>query len=473
MRMIDPEGLQLARARGTRWSQLLGEWQSHAQEPAPVPEGRLVRATGLTLEAAGCAAPIGTRCMVRGADGRSLETEVVGFADERLYLMPTDRLVGVAPSARVTPLMTGARLPVGDALLGRVVDALGRPLDARGPLRCRATTSLDGEMINPLARRPIREPFDVGVRALNALLTAGRGQRLGLFAGSGVGKSSLLAMMTRYCQADVIVVGLIGERGREVREFVEDNLGAEALGRAVVVATPADAPALMRMHGAWYATSIAEHFRDRGMHVLFLMDSLTRFAQAQREIGLAIGEPPATKGYPPSVFARLPQLIERTGNGHGERGSITAFYTVLIEGDDRNDPIVDSARAILDGHVMLSREIADTGRYPPIDIEGSVSRAMQRLASPDHLHAAQRFRDMYTYYTRHRDLLTVGAYAQGSDPKLDTAVRMWPRMEAFLRQGLHEPESLQSSIQALQRIVRDMDAEPTKERSDKALTRKD
>jgi flagellum-specific ATP synthase len=326
-------------------------------------------------------------------------------------------------------------------------------------------------MLNPLSRRPVREPLDVGVRSLNALLTAGRGQRLGLFAGSGVGKSSLLAMMTRYSRADVIVVGLIGERGREVREFIEDNLGSEGLARAVVVATPSDASALMRLHGALYATSIAEHFRDRGNHVLFLMDSLTRFAQAQREIGLSIGEPPATRGYPPSVFARLPELIERTGNAGNSNGSITAFYTVLVEGDDKVDPIADTARATLDGHIMLSREIADSGLYPPVDIEGSISRSMPRLVSAVHLAAAMRFKDTFSYYMRHRDLITVGAYTPGSDPRLDTAVRVWPRMEAFLRQDINQAVSLEDSGRELQRLVEEFDIRDEGEQNSPALPR--
>jgi flagellum-specific ATP synthase len=293
----------------------------------------------------------------------------------------------------------------------------------------------------------------VGVRSINALFTAGRGQRLGLFAGSGIGKSSLLAMMTRFTRADVIVVGLIGERGREVKEFVEDNLGAEGLKRSVVVATPADSSPLMRIHGAWLATAIAEYFRKQGRDVLLLMDSLTRFAQAQREIGLAIGEPPATKGYPPSVFARLPQLVERAGTGVSGTGSITAFYTVLAEGDDEHDPIVDAARAILDGHIMLSREIAEGGVYPPVDVEPSVSRSMVRVAQPQHLQAAQRFREIYSYYVRHRDLITVGAYRPGGDPQLDRAVQLWPQMEAFLNQDLNRPVSLDASIAELQSLV--------------------
>jgi flagellum-specific ATP synthase len=418
-----------------------------------VVEGRLARAAGMTLEATGCEAALGARCLIDGHDGAQVQAEVVGFAGDRLFLMPTTGLAGVMPNARVIPTRAVAQVPVGHALLGRVIDGAGNPLDGRGPVIAEARVALEARPINPLQRRPIAEPLDVGVRLINALFTAGRGQRLGLFAGSGIGKSSLLAMMTRYTRADVIVVGLIGERGREVKEFVEDNLGAEGLSRSVVVATPADCSPLLRLHGAWMATAIAEYFRDRGLQVLLLMDSLTRFAQAQREIGLAIGEPPATKGYPPSVFARLPQLIERAGTGTRGDGSITAFYTVLAEGDDENDPIVDAARAVLDGHIMLSREIAEAGIYPPIDPESSVSRSMNRITSPQHVRAAQRFRELYAYYRRHRDLITVGAYRAGSDPQLDRAVRLWPRVEAFMRQAIDQAVGIESAVAELEALV--------------------
>ena len=377
----------------------------------------------------------------------------MGFSGDRIYLMPTGTLGGIMPNARVTPTRSTAQVAVGDSLLGRVIDGAGEPLDGLGPLGCSQRVPLENVPVNPLTRPPISEPLDVGVRSINALLTAGRGQRLGLFAGSGIGKSSLLAMMTRYTDADVIVVGLIGERGREVKEFVEDNLGQDGLARSVVVATPADCSPLMRLHGAQLATAVAEYFRDQGMHVLLLMDSLTRFAHAQREIGLAIGEPPATKGYPPSVFARRPQLVERAGTRVGGSGSITGFYTVLAEGDEENDPIVDSARAILDGHIMLSRDIAESGIYPPVDIESSVSRSMPRIASDLHLQAAQRFREVYSYYMRHRDLITVGAYKAGSDPQLDRALHFWPRIEAFLAQRMDEPVDLVNSISELSSVL--------------------
>jgi len=350
----------------------------------PVVEGVLTRMVGLTLEAVGCQAPIGARCDVVNSSGERVETEVVGFAGDSLYLMPTSEVRGLVPNARVIPTRHGSDVLVGPELLGRVIDGRGRPLDDRGPLRARNKIALQGREINPLARTPIHEELDVGVRAINALCPIGRGQRMGLFAGSGVGKSVLLGMMTRYTEADIVVVGLIGERGREVKEFVQEILGEQGLNKAVVVAAPADSSPLMRIHGAMQATSIAEYFRDQGKNVLLLMDSLTRFAQAQREIALAIGEPPATKGYPPSVFAKLPQLVERTGNGDKGGGSITAFYTVLAEGDDHNDPIADAARAILDGHVVLSRKLAESGHYPlstPVGGSQALRRKFERFRS--------------------------------------------------------------------------------------------
>ncbi len=454
--MHDPHPVgHYADQRGKRWAKRLGQLRSRAAPPPMVVEGKLARVAGMTLEATGCEAALGARCLIETRGQESVEAEVVGFGADRLFLMPVAGLQGMQPNARVVPTATVASVAVGPELLGRVIDGAGDPLDGRGPLLCDERVSLDAEPINPLSREPISEPLDVGVRAINALLTAGRGQRLGLFAGSGIGKSSLLAMMTRFTRADVIVVGLVGERGREVKEFVEDNLGTAGLARAVVVATPADCSPLMRVHGAFTATAIAEYFRDQGKHVLLLMDSLTRFAQAQREIGLAIGEPPATKGYPPSVFARLPQLVERAGTGRRGQGSITAFYTVLAEGDDEQDPIVDAARAILDGHIMLSRPIAEGGIYPPIDIEPSVSRSMVRIAGPAQLQAAQRFREVYSYYMRHRDLITVGAYRAGADGQLDRAVQLWPKLEAFLKQSQHEPVSLEGSVEQLLALVTD------------------
>src|SRR5579872_3176035 len=410
---------------------------------------------GLTLEAVGCQASIGDYCDVITGDGFRVESEVVGFAGDRLYLMPTGDAQGLGPNARVIPRQRAGTVRVGPELLGRIVDGAAQPLDGLGPLTCSASVRLTGRPINPLSRHPISEPLDVGIRSINSLLTIGRGQRVGLFAGSGVGKSVLLGMMARYTSADVIVVGLIGERGREVKEFVERILGPQDRARAVVVATPADHPPLMRLHGAWLATAIAEYFRDRGASVLLLMDSLTRFAQAQREIALAIGEAPATKGYPPSVFARMPQLVERAGNGVAGEGSITAFYTVLAEGDDPNDPIVDAARAILDGHIVLARRIAEAGRYPAIDIEASVSRVMHDIAPVHELELARRLRQTAALYEHNRDLIAIGAYQRGTDPRIDGAMARWPQIETYLRQGMEERVDLASSLAQLAATMAD------------------
>ena len=425
-----------------------------------VVEGTLNRMVGMTLEAVGCEAAVGGRCLIDTAEGKQVEAEVVGFSGDKLFLMPTGDIRGIMPGARVIPTRSASEVLVGEALLGRVLDGAGRPLDGAGELRCTDRVSLTGEPLNPLMRRAIRDPLDVGVRSINSLLTVGGGQRIGLFAGSGVGKSVLLGMMTRYTQADVTVVGLIGERGREVQDFVTNTLGPDGMRRAVVVATPADNPPLMRLHGAWLATAIAEYFRDRGMKVLLLLDSLTRFAQAQREIALAIGEPPATKGYPPSVFARLPQLVERAGNSDRGVGSITAFYTVLAEGDDQNDPIADAARAILDGHIVLSRRLAESGLYPAIDIEASISRAMHQIATRDQLDLASRFRQVYSTYQQNRDLITVGAYRRGSDPRVDTAVEQWPKMQEFLRQDMYQPVPIARSYTDLKQLVTQFSAQP-------------
>lgn len=432
----------------------LGRYRRRAERAKVLTaEGRLVRMVGLTLEAEGVQIPVGGRCRVVGAGGSHVEAEVVGFSGERVFLMPVGSVSGLTPSARVIPTQHDREALAGDELLGRVLDGTGRPLDALGPLTCEDRVSLDGRPINPLARQPIREPLDVGVRAINGLLTVGRGQRMGLFAGSGVGKSVLLGMMTRYTAADVTVVGLIGERGREVNEFVQNILGPEGMARAVVVAVPADHSPLMRLHGAMLATSIAEYFRDRGLNVLLLMDSLTRFAQAQREIALAIGEPPATKGYTPSVFAKMPQLVERAGNGDRGGGSITAFYTVLTEGDDHNDPIADAARAILDGHVVLSRRIADGGRYPAIDIEASVSRLMNEIADPGQIRAARLFKEVYSTYQQNRDLISVGAYRKGSDSRIDAAIDFFPQLEGYLQQDMHAAVGFRQSLKELDALV--------------------
>ncbi len=414
--------------------------------------GVLTRMAGMTLEAEGCEAPVGSRCLVVDHDGATTETEVVGFAGGTLLLVATDEIGDVTPGARVIPGGKVFEAYAGPGLLGRVIDGAGEPLDGLGPLRCEDRVRLTPRPLNPLDRKPIREPLDVGVRSINALLTVGRGQRLGLFAGSGVGKSVLLGMMTRFTTADVIVVGLIGERGREVQDFVSQYLTPQTRKRAVIIATPADRPPLVRIHSALLATSIAEYFRDQGKNVLLLMDSLTRVSQAQREIALAIGEPPVTKGYPVSVFAKLPQLVERAGNGGPKGGSITAFYTVLTEGDDPNDPVADAARAVLDGHIVLSRQIAETGLYPAIDIEASISRLMPLITSPEQQQLIRRFRQLNSAYAQNRDLITIGAYAKGSDPRVDEAIAHWPAIQKFLQQDGNESISFAQSLAALKTL---------------------
>ncbi len=449
------------------WGEFMAAARARVAQPQALEaRGTLTRLTGLVLEAAGLRVPVGAQCQMRMPGQEPVLAEVVGFAGDKAFLMPAGDIHGLSSGASVTPaapyvpaprlgaaggesLDTSAgvlRLPVGAGLLGRVVDSQGQPLDHGGPLAGVTALPMDRSPINAMERDPVREPLDTGVRAINALLTVGRGQRLGLFAGSGVGKSVLLGMMARYTRADVIVVGLIGERGREVKEFVEDILGAQDRGRSVVVAAPADASPLLRMQGAAYATAIAEHFRDQGLHVLLLMDSLTRYAMAQREIALAIGEPPATKGYPPSCFAKLPALVERSGNGLNGVGSITAFYTVLSEGDDQQDPIADAARAILDGHIVLSRALAEGGHYPAIDIEQSASRVMHNVVQREHFDMARSFRAIYSRYQKSRDLVQVGAYMSGSDPLLDEAIRLQPQMAAFLQQDMFEAASMDDSV---------------------------
>ena len=436
---------------------LRGMDTSRIDDSGMVREGVLRRAVGLTLEATGCSAPMGARCSVESSGGRWVDAEVVGFAGDRTFLMPTSDLSGLLPNARVITGSSRGEVAVGEGLLGRVIDSDGAPLDGRPPLRPEDFVGLSGVQINPLMREPITRSLDVGVRAINALLPIGRGQRVGLFAGSGVGKSTLLGMMTRYTAADVIVVGLIGERGREVRDFVESTLGEEGLRRSVVVAAPADRPPLARLHGALRATAIAEWFRDQGLHVLLLMDSLTRFAHAQREIGLSVGEPPTTRGYPPSVFARLPALVERAGNGADGRGSITAFYTVLTEGDDQQEPIADAARAILDGHIVLTRRIADAGLYPAIDVEVSVSRVMQDITDPAWRARIRRLKQLMAAYNAQRDLIAIGAYQRGNDPLVDDALALWPQILQFLGQDVAESADVEASRNALARLL---DGEP-------------
>jgi flagellum-specific ATP synthase len=429
----------------------LRRMREQVPQTLPIVAGKLVRGIGLTLEAVGCQMPVGSQCLVQTIDGQ-IEAEVVGFGEDITYLMPTEAVKGIVPGSRVQPLTREAGLAVGVGLLGRVVDANAQPLDGLGPIDVQQRVSTSKPPINPLSRRPIDKPLDVGVRAINAMVTVGQGQRMGLFAGSGIGKSVLLGMMTRGTSADVVVVGLVGERGREVKEFIQDILTEEERKRAVVVAAPADTSPLMRLKGCETAVTIAEYFRDQGLNVLLLIDSLTRYAMAQREIALAVGEPPATKGYPPSVFARLPALVERAGNGSDNQGSITAFYTVLTEGDDLQDPIADAARAILDGHIVLSRELADSGHYPAIDAPSSVSRVMPQVVSEEHLGSMRKIRQVYSLYHQNRDLISIGAYTKGADPRIDLAIQAEPAINAFFQQGMQQTIPYDECLQAMQSL---------------------
>lgn len=416
--------------------------------------GRLVRVSGMLLESQGCQRMTGQRCYVEQGDGSMLEAQVVGFNREISYLMPFKKPVGLTSGSRVFPAKDEAQLQIDESWLGRVLNGLGEPIDGRGRLSGRHVLSTQLPSVNPLRRKPVTKPLDVGVQAINALLTIGQGQRVGLFAGSGVGKSVLLGMITRQTKADVVVVGLIGERGREVQEFLLHSLGEEGLRKAVVVVAPANESPLMRLKAAELCHTIAAYFRDQGNDVLLLVDSLTRYAMAQREIALALGEPPATKGYPPSVFGMLPELVESAGNGESEKGSLSALYTVLAEGDDQQDPIVDCARAILDGHIVLSRRLAEAGHFPAIDIATSVSRCMSQVSDAQHQAAARQFKEFYSTFEKIREMIPLGGYTPGADSKTDRSVQLAPRMESFLRQEVGAAADLEQSISHLQSVLK-------------------
>jgi flagellum-specific ATP synthase len=411
--------------------------------------GTITRITGMKIEAMGIRAPLGTLCKIIVSEERTISAEVIGFSGNVTYLMAAEHIDGIKQGTQVIPLSQNRYAKVGKSLLGRVIDAEGNPIDGLGELNTTAHYPFFAKPINPLSRNTISEPLDVGIRAVNALLTVGKGQRLGIFAGSGVGKSVLLGMMTHFTKAHVVVVGLVGERGREVKEFIELNLGKEGLAKSVIVASPADTSPLMRANSAVLATTIAEYFRDQGMDVLLIIDSLTRYAQAQREISLSVGEMPATKGFTPSVFAKVANLVERSGNGADGRGSITAFYTVLIEGDDHNDPIADHARSVLDGHIFLSRQLADAGHYPAIDIERSISRVMPAVVNSQQLATANKFKQLYSAYNQNRDLINVGMYQMGSDKTIDEAIKNKDAMLDYLRQDIHESTAIQNSMDEL------------------------
>ncbi len=412
--------------------------------------GRVIQAIGNLVESEGPLCAVGEGCAIVTADGQVYPAEIVGFRGRRVLAMPLERPLGIGHGDRLVTRGTRPMLRVVEAMLGRVLDALGRPLDGGPAYRAREYWPLHGEPPQPLERAAIREPLGCGIRAIDTFITCGRGQRVGIFGGSGVGKSTLIGMMARNTAADLTVVGLVGERGREVREFLEDALGEEGRRRSVVIVSTSDQSPLLRIRAALAATTAAEYFCARGHHVLLVIDSLTRFAMAQRELGLATGEPPTAKGYTPSVFSLLARLIERAG--HFARGSITAFYSVLMEGDDEQDPLVDAVRSLLDGHVVLDRNLAQRGHFPAIAVLSSLSRLMPSVTSPEHQQKAQRLRRLLAVYTAHQDLLRVGAYQPGSDPELDRAVKVLPALEQFLRQQRDEPAPLAQTLEALLRL---------------------
>jgi flagellum-specific ATP synthase len=415
--------------------------------------GRVAQVTGLVIESDGPDVALGDVCRIQSSRG-ALETmaEVVGFRDHRILLMPLGETNRVHAGCEVVAATLSSAVPVGDGLIGRVIDGLGQPIDRKGPLRAQFTRGLKNLPPNPLLRQQINQPFQTGVKAIDVFAPMGRGQRLGIFAGSGVGKSTLLGMMARGAESDVNVIALVGERGRELREFIEKDLGEEGMARSVIVVSTSDQPALVRLRAAQLATAIAEHFRDAGKNVLFMMDSVTRFAMAQREIGLAVGEPPSSRGYTPSVFSLLPRLLERTGNG--ERGSITAFYTVLVEGDDMNEPIADAVRGILDGHIVLARALATANQFPAIDVLESVSRLVREISSAAELELAGKARDLLALYRKHEDLIAIGAYAKGSNPRIDLAIERHEPLLQFLRQKIEEKFTRAESFEQIGALVK-------------------
>lgn len=426
--------------------------KTNVQEPRFLQYGKIFKASNYLIEATGLNAKIGTLCEIEISQSEKALLEVVGFKGDITYLMAYEELTGLSPNFEIKQLNEFKKSPMGFGLLGRVIDSYGSPLDALGKLKDVINMPLSTTKINPLEKSRISAPLDLGVKAINGLLTVGEGQRIGLMAGSGVGKSVLMGMIAKYSKVDVIVIALIGERSREVKEFIEDNLGS-ALSKTVMVVSSADSSPLNRIQAAEYATSIAEYFRDSNKRVLFLMDSVSRYAQAIRELGLALGEPPTTKGYPPSVFTKLPKLIERVGNGTQKGSSITAIYTVLAESDDIQDPIVDCARSILDGHIVLSRRLVEVGHFPAIDIEQSISRVMNSIISPEHLQAARLFKRYYSQYMKQKDFISLGAYQAGSDPEFDKIIKKMPEITKFLQQMVSEKSTFENDVQNLKNVI--------------------
>ncbi len=419
--------------------------------PAGEKVGKVLRIIGLVIEADGPEASIGDLCYIfNSMNEKPVFAEVVGFQEKKILLMPLGSMEGLKPGAIVTNTKESMKIKVGDMLLGRVLDGLGEPIDSKGEIKSNIYYSTSQKISNPLVRKPIDEVITLGIRSVDAFSTVGKGQRMGIFAGSGVGKSTTMAMMARNTDADVNVIALIGERGREVREFIEKTLGDDGLKRSVVVVATSEQPSLVKIKAAFVATTIAEYFRDQGKDVLFMLDSVTRIAMAQREVGLAIGEPPATRGYTPSVFALMPKILERTGTS--DKGTITGLYTVLVEGDDFNEPISDTVRSILDGHIMLSRDLAHKNHYPAVDVLQSISRVMSEIATPEHKKAAGDLRNLLSVYNKNADLINIGAYVRGSDKNVDRAIRLMDDINSFLQQSINDKTNFDSTIKRLMEI---------------------
>jgi flagellum-specific ATP synthase len=415
-------------------------------------EGKIVKVAGIVAQANGPGMSIGSLCCIKNGSGQNMQAEVIGFNDKRVIVMPFGEMRGIEPGSRIVDINKSPSIKVGEAYLSRVVDGLGHPIDGKGSIQAKADYPIYGNVINPLKREIINEVIDVGVRSINAMHTLGKGQRIAIMAGSGVGKSVLMGMIARHTVADVIVIALIGERGREVREFIERNLGEEGLKKSVVVAATSDSPALVRIRGAHLATTIAEYFRDKGLDVVLIMDSITRFAMSLREVGLAAGEPPSAKGYTPSVFIQIPKLLERTGNLE-KKGSITGIYTVLVEGDDMNEPIADSVRSIVDGHIILSRDLANKGHYPAVDVLSSISRVMYDIVESDHLNMARKLVKVLATYREAEDLINIGAYVDGTDPQIDFAKKMIHKINSFLQQDINQSITFKESISRLKEMM--------------------
>ncbi|UCG67713.1 MAG: FliI/YscN family ATPase [Deltaproteobacteria bacterium] len=417
-------------------------------------EGKIVKVAGLVAEGHGPGLSVGSLCVIENSEGKNVQAEVVGFKDKRVIIMPFGEMRGVKPGSRIVDIDKRPVVGVGEAYLGRVIDGHGLPIDGKGMIRAEKEYPIYGDVLNPLKREIIREVIDVGVASVNALITVGKGQRMAIMSGTGVGKSVLMGMIARNTAADVVVIALIGERGREVREFIEKSLGDEGLKKSVVIASTSDSPALVRIRGSYLATTLAEYFRDRNSDVLLIMDSITKFAMALREVGLAAGEPPSAKGYTPSVFAEMPKLLERAGTVE-KRGSITGIYNVLVEGDDLSEPISDAVRSIVDGHVVLSRNLAQKGHYPAVDVPGSVSRVMRDIVDTEHLDNARRLIKVLSTYREAEDLINIGAYVDGSDSEIDFAKKMIGEINSFLQQDIYQKATFQESVARLKALFSD------------------